>query len=222
MSETYARSRQDDTATGRFLIVTVSLLSALLVLLALFYATGMNARHKAGMAEGGCEPSLFISGLPCTTEQMLVSQYQEIVAPYTRQLTTDMAVYTANENRNLSTAEAVLTAEVTTEQTLGSSLTAATFTSQNEATAVALITTAFDSGNDTPSTAILFTPQMTPIVNALIRANQARATLTAEQARASSLITMRSFNARIEADAAAVQAEMKLLLKAIDTSLQDG
>jgi hypothetical protein len=222
MSQTYATGSRDDSATGRFIVVTVSFLSALLVLLALIYATGMNARHKAGMVEGDCVPSLFISGLPCTTEQMLLSQYDAIVTPATRQLTTDTAAYTDSENRSLTAAEAVLTAEVATEQGLGNNLAAARYTTQNRATSVALITTAFDSGSSIPSAAILFSPQMTPAVNALVQANQTLITLTVEQARASSLTRMRSFNAQVEADGAADQAEMRLLLKAIDTSLQEG
>lgn len=220
MSATYARGGQDDTAAGRFILMFVSSLSALLVIAALIYATGMGARHKAGMAAGDCVPSLFISGLPCTTEQLLVSQYQRIVTPAARQLTTDTAVYTANENRNLTTAEAVLTAEAATEQAMENSLTAAAFTPQNRATSIALTTTAFDTGTDIPPAAIVFSPQMTPIVDALSKDNQTRITLTSEQARASSLIKMRAFNQRIEVASAAVQTEANLLLKAIDTSLQ--
>jgi hypothetical protein len=221
MSATYVRGGRDDTAVGGFIIVAVSFASALLVILALIYATGTNARHKQGMAEGGCVPSLFVSGLPCTTEQMLVTQYDTIVTPAARQLTTDTAVYTANENRNLTTAETVLMAEVTTEQTLSNDLTAATYTDQNRQTSIALVTTAFDTGSTIPSAAVLFAPQMTSIVNALINANQTRVTLTTEQARATSLAKMRALNTRVEAADTAVQAEATLLLKAIDTSLQD-
>jgi hypothetical protein len=221
MSETYVRGGRDDTTAGGIIVIVVSFASALLLLLALIYATGINARHVQGMAEGDCVPSLFISGLPCTTEQMLVTQYDTIVTPAARQLATDEAVYAANEERNLTTAEAVLTAEVATEQTLSSNLTAAKYTDQNRQTSIALITTAFDTGSDIPSAAVLFAPQMTSIVNALINANQTRVTLTTEQARATSLATMRALNTRVEAADTAVQAEAKLLLKATGTSLQD-
>jgi len=44
-----------------------------------------------------------------------------------------------------------------------------------------------------------------------------RANLTAEQARSSSLTQLRSFNHRVEVASAAVQTEMKLTLKALDT-----
>lgn len=221
MSETYASGGQDDTAAGRFILVIISSLSALLVLLALVYYAGNGSRHQAAVLAGGCEPSLFKSGLPCTTQQMLGSQYAAVVTPATRQLTTDAAVYIANENRNLTTAQAVLEAEVATEQALSTSVTAMTYTPQNRSASIALITTAADAGNPMPKAAILFTPQITVLADALIRANQARIALTAEQARASSPARMRAFNARIEAATASVQAEENLVSKAIATPLPD-
>jgi hypothetical protein len=57
---------------------------------------------------------------------------------------------------------------------------------------------------------------ITPIAKALIQAGQARATLTAEQARSSSLTKLRSFNHRVQVASAAVRAEMTLLRKALD------
>ena len=58
---------------------------------------------------------------------------------------------------------------------------------------------------------------MTLIASQLMRANQARAALTAEQARSSSLTKLRSFNHRVQVASAAVKTDMNLLLKAIDT-----
>jgi hypothetical protein len=223
MSETYATGGQDDTAAGKVILMVASALSAVLVIGGLFYAMGAGARHQAGAAAAGCEPSLYIMGLPCTTQQMLVSQYQSIVTPVTQQLNTDMAAYATSEKHNLTAAKAVLTAEVATEQAFNNSLAAVAFTPQNRATALALITNATSNGTSTvPPAAVTFTPQITVIANALMRANQTRAMLTAEQARATSLTKLRSFNQRVKAAAAVVQTELTLLLKAIDTPPQWG
>ena len=72
---------------------------------------------------------------------------------------------------------------------------------------------------DTSLAGITFPPAIAPIAKALIQANQARATLTAEQARSSSLTQLRSFNHRVQVASAAVQTEMKLILKALDRHL---
>jgi hypothetical protein len=104
---------------------------------------------------------------------------------------------------------------VATEQALDNSLAAVAYTPQNYANAIVLITTAFDSGGSTPGAAILLSPQATVIANAAVRDNQALATLTAQQARSTSLTQLRSFNTRVEADTAAVQAEMKLIGKTL-------
>jgi hypothetical protein len=105
-------------------------------------------------------------------------------------------------------------AEVATEQALDSNLAAATFTPQNRARALALITS--NAGGTLPLAAVTFTPRITVIADALITADQARVTLTAEQARASSLPGMRAYNRRIDAAGAVVHTEMTLLLKAIE------
>jgi hypothetical protein len=217
VSAAYASGSEDDTAAGRIILIVVSSLSAILVIAGLIYATGAGARHMTALIAADCEPSLFISGLPCTTQPMLVSQYNAIVTPAGKQLNADMVAYTANERDDLAAAEAALTAEVGTEQSLDSSLAAATFTPQNRATALALITSASSSGNGVPLAAVTFTPQMTVIADALVQADQARVALTAEQARSSSLAKMRSFNHRIQVASAAVKADMNLLLKAVDT-----
>jgi hypothetical protein len=119
---------------------------------------------------------------------MLTSQYMAIMTPASQQLATDMAAYTANEGRNLTAAETALTAEVMSEHAFGTNLAA-----------------------------IKFPVTMAPVARALIQANQARAKLTAEQAQSSSLTQLRSFNRQIQAADAAVQAEMKLLSKALDS-----
>jgi hypothetical protein len=188
-----------------------------LVIAGLIYARGTGERHQAALAAAGCEPSLFISGLPCTTEQMMASQYEAIATPATQQLNTEMAAYAVDERRDLAAAEADLSAEVATEQAFDKSLAAATFTPQNRATADALIQSATSSATPVPLAAAIFTPQVTAIADALIQANLARAELTAEQARSSSLTQLRSFNQRVQVASVAVQTEMTLIGKALDS-----
>jgi hypothetical protein len=223
MSDTYSGgyARDGVERAGGVVLVVISCLAAILVIAGLCYATGTGGRHRAAVAAAGCEPSLYISSLPsCTTQQMLISQYEAIVPPASKQLTADMAAYRANERRNLVAAEAALTAEVATEQALGSSLAAVTFTPQNRARVLALITNAASNGTPVPSAAVTFTPQITVIADALIRADQALAKLTAEQARSATLSQLRSFNYRVQVAGAGVQAEMKLILKALHSPPQ--
>jgi hypothetical protein len=186
MSEMSASGGERDTAAGRIILMASSILAAVLVLAGLFYATGTSGRHKAALAAAECEPNLSPSGLQCTTVQMLNGQYMAIVTPAVQQLNIDEAAYTANEGRSLATAEVALTSEITSERELDARL--ASFP---------------------------FPPGVSPVVKALIQANQARANLTAEQARSSSLTQMRSFNQQIDVDGAAVQKEMKLLRNAL-------
>lgn len=220
MSESYAGGAADDTAVGGLMVVAISILAGILVLAGLIYATGTSARHKAAVLAAGCEPGLYLMRLPCITQQMLITQYEATVNPAIKQLTVDTAAYRTNERGHLIAAEAALTAEVATEQALDNSLAAMTFTPQNRARSIALITNASSTGNQVPpSAAITFTPQMTVVADALIQDNQALAQLTAEQARSSSLTQLRSFNAKAAAAGLAVQTEMKLVVKAIETPL---
>jgi hypothetical protein len=188
MSEAYARGGQPKNIAGGVILILSSLLAALLVTAGLMYAMGTSARHQAAITAAGCEPGLAPDGLQCTTAQMLTSQYTAIMTPASQLLATDIAAYTANEGRNLAAAEMALTAEVMSEHAFGTNLAA-----------------------------IKFPVTMAPIAKTLIQANQARAKLTAEQAQSSSLTQLRSFNHQIQAANAAVQAEMKLLNKALAT-----
>ena len=146
---------------------------------------------------------------------MVIGEYNGIVNPASKLLDADMAAYNANERRHLAAAEAALTSEVATEQALDNSLAAVAYTPQNYANAINLITIAFDTGANTPGAAILLSPQATAVANAAMRDNQALATLTAEQARSTSLTELRSFNARVGAATATVEAEMKLIGKTL-------
>jgi hypothetical protein len=215
--QTYARGGQDQTRAGGVILMVTGLVAAVLVIAGLIYATGASGRHKAALAAADCAPSLFISGLPCTTQQMVISRYEGIVTPASKQLNADTAAYRANERHNLVAAEAALTAEQATEQALDNSLAAVAFTPQNRATALALITNAVSTGNPVPSAAVTFTPQVTVISDALIQADRALVKLIAEQARSSSLTRLRSFDHRVQVASAAVQTDMKLLRKAVAT-----
>jgi len=216
MSETYAEYDEGQRAeVGGVLLVAISIVAGILVLLGLVYATGTSARHKTALAVNNCEPSMSPSGLPCNTQQMVEGEFSGIVNPASKLLGADMAAYDVNESRNLAAAEAALNSEVSTEQALDNSLVAIAYTSQNYANAINLITIAFDTDNSTPGAAILLTPQATTVANAAVRDNQALAALTAQQARSTSLAQLQSFNARVAADTATVQAEMKLIGKTL-------
>jgi len=189
-SETYAEGGRRPLTTGAIMITIISCLSTLLLIGAVIYATGTGAREQADLAAAGCEPTLTPSMQPCTTQPMLARQYLTLITPAVQQLNTDAAAYAASEGDHLAVAEAALKAEVTSERALDASLTA-----------------------------LALPPAIVPLARALIKVNQARETLTAEQARASSLTRMRSFNHRVQLADAAVQARMKLLRTAIDTPL---
>lgn len=193
MSQTYARRNQEQTTAGNVILMASSFLAALLVIAGLIYATGTGQRHETALAAAGCEPSLSPSGLPCTTAQMLASQYTAITTPASQQLNADMAAYGTSERHHLAPAEAALTAEATAENAFDASLAG-----------------------------IEFPPAIAPIAKALVRAGQARAKLIAEQARSSSLTQLRSFNHRVQAASAAVQTDMKRILKALDSPPQAG
>jgi hypothetical protein len=222
MSETYAPggyARDGVERAGGVLLVAISILAGILVIAGLIYATGTNARHNAAVLAAGCEPSLFIKALPCTTQQMVISQYEAIVNPATKQLNADADAYTASQQHHLVAAEAALTSAAATVQALDNSLAAAAFTPQNRARALSLITGSEMIGGSVPAAAVTFTPQMTVAADALIRADQAFASLLTEQARSSSLTQLRSFNTRADAASTAVQTDMKLLHQAVTAPL---
>ncbi len=192
MSETRARGDQDRAAAGAFMLMVSSALAAILVIAGLVYATGTGQRHEAALAAAGCEPGLSPSGLQCTTQQMLIRQYLAILTPASQQVDADTAAFTASEGGDLAAAEAALTAEAASER-------------------------AFDTG----LAGIEFPPAIAPIARTLVRAGQALARLTAEQARSSSLTRLRSFSHRVQLADAAVQAELRLMLEALRSPPQE-
>ena len=127
MSATHAGRGQDETAAGRVILMVSSILAAVLVIAGLVYAMGTPERHKAALAEAGCEPGLSPAGLQCTTAQMLASQYLAIMTPASQQLNADVAAYTASERHHLAAAEAALTAEVASEHAFDTSLAGIAF-----------------------------------------------------------------------------------------------
>ena len=193
MSEAYAAGGQDDTRLGRLIIMTVSLLSAVLVIAGLIYAAGTHARSAASAAALGCEPGLTSEAHDCITQPMLASEYMAILNPATQQQNVDVAAYTASEGSHLAPAEVALTAEVMSEHT-------------------------FDAG----LAGIQFPAAMTPLAQAVIQANQALAAVTAKQARSTSLTQLRSFNHQVQVATATVQKYMSILVKAINTPVQAG
>jgi hypothetical protein len=219
MSENYdlldetSAGGEERTTAGGVILVFVSFLAAVLVIAGLVYATGTNARTRAELAVNDCEPTLYLSAMPCITQQMLISQYEAIVTPASRQLDAYMATYRANETDNLGAAEAALRAEVTTERTLDNGLAGMMFTPPNQARAVSLLTTSTSQGVGSPIA--LFSPQETVMADALVHTNQALLKLTAEQAQSSSLTQLRSFNSRVDALSATVRKDLTLIRKAL-------
>ena len=90
MTETYARGGQEGTTIGAVTLAVTSCLAAALVIAGLVYAAGASERHDAALAAAGCEPGLSPSGLPCTTAQMLNSQFVAVTTPAGQQLNSDM------------------------------------------------------------------------------------------------------------------------------------
>jgi hypothetical protein len=193
MSQADDGGRQEQTKAGAIILMATSCLSALLVIGSLIYAAGTGGRDEAALAAAGCEPGLSSETQACTTQPMLASQFMAILTPATQQLTVDVAAYTASEGHDLAAAEAALRAEAASDQAFDTSLAGMTFP-----------------------------PAITPMAQALIRADQARANLITEQARSSSLTQMRSFDHRVQVASAAVEAEMNLILKAVDTPVRAG
>jgi hypothetical protein len=193
MSEAQASGGPDRTTAGAVILTVSSALAALLVIAGLIYATGTGRRHEAALAAAGCEPGLSPSGLQCTTQQMLTSQYLAILTPAGQQVNADMAAYAASERHDLAAAEAALAAEATSEKAFGTSLAG-----------------------------IEFPPAIAPMVRTLAQAGQALVKLIAEQARSSTLTQLRSFNHRVQVASGAVQTDMKLILKALHSPPQEG
>lgn len=186
----YARGGQKSTRAGGVILAALALLSAFLVILGLYYATGTGERHKAALAAAGCEPNLSPdpTDSPCTTVWDLERQWKKITTPAIQQLNADVADYTISARRSLARAELALTAEVATAKAF-----------------------------DTSLAQFPFPPAVAPASNSLIQAVQARITLTTEQARSSSLPQLRSFKGRVNASGAAIRTDLELVRKALFT-----
>jgi hypothetical protein len=190
----YARGGQKttraekSTRAGGAILVAISLLSTFLVLWGLYYATGTGERHKVALAAAGCEPNLLSVNVGCTTVWMLERQWTRLTTSDLQQLNADVADYTVNARRNLAKAESALTAEVTTAKAF-----------------------------DTSLARFPFPPAVAPAAKRLMQAIDARVMLNTEQARSSSLAQLRSFNERVKASGAVIQADLALVHKALYT-----
>jgi hypothetical protein len=190
MSQAYAQRGRDDTATGRVILIISSSLATLLVVAGVLYALGIGHRHTAALAAADCEPGLAPAGIPCTTVQMMTSQYLAIMTPAGQQHTADVTAYTASEARgDLVSAKVALNAEVAADHAFGTGLNG-----------------------------LQFPPSVAPLARNLARANQACAALIATQAKSASLTQLRSYDARVHQANSAVQAQMAGLLQAIRRS----
>ena len=181
---------EKSTRAGGLILAPLSILCTFLVLWGLYYATGVGARQKVALAAAGCEPNLspIPSDVPCTTVWDLERSYTKMITPVIQQLNADVADYTISARRSLARAESALTAEVATAKAFDTSLARFPFPS-----AVA------------------------PASNSLIQAIDARVKLMTEQARSSSLVQLRSFNAQIDASSAKIQTDLKLVRTALFT-----
>jgi hypothetical protein len=181
-SYSYARGGEQSTFAGGVIIAIVASLSAILVLLGLVYAAGTPGRHQQALANAGCEPNLSPNGLQCTTVWVLEGRWTALTTTAFGELNTDVAAYSASEFQNLATAKVALTAELTTARTLDHTL--AQFP---------------------------FPPDVVAQANALMKAIGARVALIVQQVKSSSLAQLRSFDPRIDADAAVIQKDVGLV-----------
>jgi len=119
-------------------------------------------------------------------ERALAAAYLAIAQPANRRLDAEVDGFTDHEHQDLAAAEAVLRAEAATERR-------------------------FDRLLDR----IPFPPPLASTARALIQANQRRAVLTGQQARSTSLTGLVSFTGRHRAADAAVEAQVRILRRAL-------
>jgi hypothetical protein len=125
--------------------------------------------------------------------KLVTSQFMKIWLPARQKLKADQVAYNRNQRRNLAAAESALMAEATSERAFGTDLAE-----------------------------IVFPDAVATAAAALVTDNQARANLTAEQARSSSVTQLRSFNGRVDAATAAVQKEIKFIRMTLASEAQAG
>jgi hypothetical protein len=178
----------DRERAGQLILIVSSALAAALVLAGLIYAVGTGHRSVAAAAAAGCEPGLTSESEPCVTQQQLAREYSGMINPAGRQLSIDTTAYSSSEHSHLAAAQAALTAQVQVEQQLATWLAA-----------------------------IKVPASMAPQLTAVIQADQARAKLTATQAHASSLGTMRSLDRQVKQATAAMVAQVQLMQQAVNS-----
>jgi len=117
----------------------------------------------------------------------LASRYLAIAVPANHRLDSEVDGFTGHERTDLAVAERDLRAEAATERWFDQRLAK-----------------------------IPFSPRIAGMARALIRANQNRAELTGRQARSDSITALRSFTGRHRAADAAVEAQVRIIRRALD------
>jgi len=119
-------------------------------------------------------------------KRALAAAYLAIAQPANRRLDAEVDAFTDHQHQDLAAAEAALRAEAATEGRV-----------------------------DRPLARIPFPPSLASTVRALIQANQRRVMLTVQQAASTSLTGLASFTARHRAADAAVEAQVRILRRAL-------
>ena len=171
------------------ILTIVALLSIVVVIAALAYATRDGERRRILLARGDCAPvaSLNTRGLDCTLETQLWYSYRQMIAPMNSQMKTFVPAYVASELHNLAAAKGVLTGELGLENSLDGNLKQFTFP-----------------------------PVFSSATNKLIADNEALIKLTTKQAQSSTLLQMRSFDSKVQAAQNTVRADLKLVSRDLE------
>jgi hypothetical protein len=119
-------------------------------------------------------------------KRALAAAYLAIAQPANRRLDAEVGAFTDHQHQDLAAAEAALRAEAATEGRF-----------------------------DRLLARIPFPPSLASTARALIQANQRRVMLTVQQAAATSLTGLASFTARHRAADAAVEAQVRILRRAL-------
>jgi len=157
--------------------------------LLLILAGGCAASGPAGMSgRQAAQPGTrrAASAGPGWHLKALAGKYLAIAVPANRRLDSEVDSFTDHEHGDLAVAKSDLTAETATERWFDQHLTG-----------------------------IPFPPAVAAMVRALIKANQSRIELTGKQARSTSLTELRSLNGKHRAADAAVEAEVRLIRRAL-------
>ena len=150
-------------------------------------AGGCASGRPAGPAGQAARQGTAAARAPRDTSTAAVAaEYLAIAGPANRRLDAEVDSYTDHEHDNLAAAGSDLRAEAATERRFDQLLVK-----------------------------IVFPPPIAVTARALARANQARAALTAGQARSSTITALLSFTSRHRAADAAVEAQIRIIRRAL-------